>query len=102
MVCWQVDQLPIFCIATSREQQYSLGYTFTGLFLEQLHSALLEGGDSTLLQVYERSEEQYWQVQKHPTAAEQTSYLRFYHLLLSFVAPSASLASYCVNRRHKV
>ena len=43
-----------------REQQYSLGYTFTGLFLGRLAAAMESGGDLTLLELYTEVEEQYW------------------------------------------
>lgn len=75
---FDVRSMPLFTIATSkydglsldlhscpqpwvcREQQFSLGYTFTGLFLHKLSEAMKSGGETTLLELYKATEEQYW------------------------------------------
>lgn len=75
-----VHRWPLFLMATSKEQQFSLGATFTLLFLEALQRALLKGGETRLGEVYEVAREEYWQqhqVEKELNEAASSSSMRF-------------------------
>jgi len=69
--CW-----PVFMMATAREQQYSLGFSFTNIFLDRLVNELKEDDNNdssssssrktstTLKQLYTMSVEKYWKTHK--------------------------------------
>eukprot|EP01063_Lacrimia_lanifica_P032874 TRINITY_DN56_c0_g4_i1.p1 TRINITY_DN56_c0_g4~~TRINITY_DN56_c0_g4_i1.p1 ORF type:complete len:479 (+),score=179.22 TRINITY_DN56_c0_g4_i1:168-1439(+) len=55
---FNVKQWPIFQMATSKEQQYSLGGTFTMIFLEALAAGV--DRNATLREVWREAEARYW------------------------------------------
>eukprot|EP01064_Diplonema_japonicum_P028639 TRINITY_DN4433_c3_g1_i1.p1 TRINITY_DN4433_c3_g1~~TRINITY_DN4433_c3_g1_i1.p1 ORF type:complete len:430 (+),score=64.42 TRINITY_DN4433_c3_g1_i1:46-1335(+) len=56
---YDVQKWPIFQMATSREQQYSLGGTFTNIFMDCLGEGLRRS--ETLSETYVRAEKAYWE-----------------------------------------
>ena len=61
---YNVDRWPVFQMATSREQQYSLGATFTVIFIACVTEELARGGRRSLGDVFAEAEGRYWQ--QHP------------------------------------
>mmetsp|Transcript_22856 Transcript_22856/g.34102 ORF Transcript_22856/g.34102 Transcript_22856/m.34102 type:complete len:460 (-) Transcript_22856:20-1399(-) len=57
-------QWPVFMMATSREQQYSLGFSFTEIFLNYLLEAIKKNNAKTLGTLYDESVKEYWRTHK--------------------------------------
>eukprot|EP01059_Diplonema_ambulator_P022353 TRINITY_DN3763_c0_g2_i1.p1 TRINITY_DN3763_c0_g2~~TRINITY_DN3763_c0_g2_i1.p1 ORF type:complete len:430 (+),score=131.94 TRINITY_DN3763_c0_g2_i1:62-1351(+) len=79
---YDVQRWPVFQMATSREQQYSLGGTFTSIYMNVLKAKLLEGG--TLQDAYDEAEKEYWEqhgVEAEMNANAKSPSLRFGELM---------------------
>ena len=82
----QVDSWPVFQMATSREQQYSLGATFTNIFMNNVSEALKARQGESIREVFRRSEKQYWdqhKVEARMNASAQSEHDRFGELVFA-------------------
>eukprot|EP01060_Flectonema_neradi_P013428 TRINITY_DN2018_c0_g1_i1.p1 TRINITY_DN2018_c0_g1~~TRINITY_DN2018_c0_g1_i1.p1 ORF type:complete len:459 (+),score=29.78 TRINITY_DN2018_c0_g1_i1:88-1377(+) len=57
-----VNKWPVFQMATSREQQFSLGATFTNIYMSCVAEGLLT--DQTLDEAFKKAEQRYWEQHK--------------------------------------
>eukprot|EP00659_Diplonema_papillatum_P022939 gene22939-35162_t len=79
-----VNEWPVFQMATSKEQQYSLGATFTTTFMSCLSNTIAR--DGTLGDAYAEAERIYWQqhqVEAGMNARAVTPSLRFGELVVA-------------------